>query len=113
MSFNVETLRSASDDNIPSSLRAAENGTTAAINHNTFYEFGKIGKGAEIINNDSLNNLLVRLQDPNTVARVVPPNSSLQIQEWYGSIFITPDAATGDFQLTLELANLIDAQRLR
>jgi len=113
LSFNVESLRSASDDNIPSVLRAAENGTTSAINHNTFYEFGKIGKGAEIINNDAVNNLDVRLQDPTTTPRVIPPNSSLQIQEWYASIFITPDAVTGNFQLTLELSNLNDAQRLR
>jgi len=111
MSFNVETLKSASDDKIPSFLRAAENGTTAVINHNTFYEFGKLGKGAEIINNDSTNNLLVRLHDPNATARIVPPSSSLIIQEWYAGIFITPDAVTGNFQLTLELSNLVEAQK--
>jgi len=43
MSFNVQTLKSASDDLIPSFLRAAENGTTTAIRHNTIYEFGLIG----------------------------------------------------------------------
>jgi len=111
MSFNVETLRSAADDNIPSFLRAAENGTTTAINHNTFYEFGKIGKGARIINNDSLNNLTVRLHDPNATAQIVPPNSELVIQEWYAGLFITPDNVTGDFQITLELANLEEAQK--
>ncbi len=113
MSFNVETLKSASDDNIPSFLRAAENGTTTAITHNTFYEFAKIGKGAEVINNDSLNNLDVRLHDPNATIRIVPPNSSLQIQEWFGFISCTPDNSTGAFQLTIEVANLFDAQRLR
>jgi len=112
MSFNVETLRSASDDLIPSFLRAAENGTTTAINHNTFYEFGKIGKGARIINNDSLNNLDVRLHDPNATIQIVPPNSELVIQEWFAGIFCTPDGVTGDFQITLELANLNEAQKL-
>ncbi len=113
MSFNVETLRSASDDLIPSFLRAAESGTTSAVNHNTFYEFGKIGKGARIVNNDSLNDLIVRLHDPSAVAQVVPPASEMVIQEWFAGIFLTPDGTTGDFQLTLELANLNDAQRLR
>jgi len=113
MSFNVETLRSASDDLIPSFLRAAENGTTTAIRHQTFYEFGKIGKGARIVNNDSLNNLDVRLHDPRATIQVVPPNSELVIQEWFAQIHCEPDGTTGDFQITIELANLAEAQKLR
>jgi len=113
MSFNVETLRSASDDLIPSFLRAAEDGTTTAITHQTFYEFGKIGKGARIVNNDGVNNLDVRLHDPNATVQTVPPNSELVIQEWFGFISCTPDGTTGSFQITLELSNLFDAQRLR
>jgi len=113
MSFNAEVLRSASDDLIPSFLRAAEDGTTTAITHQTFYEFGKIGKGARIINNDAVNNLDVRLHDPLATVQVVPPNSELVVQEWFGFISCTPDGVTGSFQLTIEVANLVDAQRLR
>lgn len=113
MSFNVETLRSATDDLIPSFLRAAEVGTTAAIRHNTIYEFGKIGKGARIVNNDSLNDLTVRLHNRFGTAQVVPPSSEFLINEWYAEIHCEPDGTTGTFQLTLELANINEARKLR
>ena len=113
MSFDVQTLRSASDDDIPSFLRSPENGTTANVNHSTFMEFGRIGKGFRIVNNDSLNDLNVRLHDPNGTILVVPPASELVMSEWFTSIFIQPDGTTGSFQLTLELALLRDAERRR
>jgi len=111
MSFNVQTLKSASDDNIPSFLREAQVGTTAAIRHNTIYEFGLIGKGARIVNNDGANNLIFRLHSIRATAQVVPPNSELSISEWFAEIHCEPDAITGDFQLTLELANLREARK--
>jgi len=112
MSFNVETLRSASDDNVPSFLRQAENGTTTAIRHNTIYEFGKIGKGARIVNNDSTNNLDVRLHNPLATILIVPPSSELVIEEWFAELHCEPDGTTGSFQLTLELANIDEARKL-
>jgi len=111
MSFNVQTLKAASDDLIPSFLRAAENGTTSAIRHNTIYEFGLIGKGARIINNDSLANLDVRLHNPQATILIVPPNSELVLEEWFAEIHCEPDATTGDFQLTIELADLREARK--
>jgi len=111
MSFNVRLLKSATDDNIPSFLRAAENGTTTAIRHNTIYEFGMIGKGARIVNNDAVNNLDVRLHNPRATILVVPPSSELVIEEWFAEIHCEPDAATGDFQLTIEVASQKDARR--
>jgi len=113
MSFNVQTLRSATDDLVPSFLRTPENGTTTAIRHNTIYEFGLIGKGARIINNDALANLDVRLHNPQATIMIVPPNSELVIEEWFAEIHCEPDAVTGDFQLTIELANLNEAKKLR
>jgi len=113
MSFNVETLRSASDDLIPSFLRTPENGTTTAIRHNTLYEFSLIGKGARIINNDGVNNLNVRLHNPRATIQVIPPNSELVVSEWFSEIHCEPDVVTGAFQLTLELANLNEARKLR
>lgn len=113
MSFVAENLKSATDDNIPSFLRTPENGTTTDINHATLMEFGRIGKGARIINNDSLNNLDVRLHDPNATIMIVPPSSELVLEEWFSNIFCQPDGTTGTFQLTLELALLTDAQRRR
>jgi len=113
MSFNVEELRSASDDLIPSFLRSAEVGTTTAIRHNTIYEFGKIGKGARIVNNDSSNNLTVRLHNPLATAQLVPPSSEFLVSEWFAEIHCEPDGTTGDFQLTLELANIDEAKKLR
>jgi len=113
MSFDVQTLRSASDDLIPSFLRTPENGTTSAIRHQTFYEFGLIGKGARIINNDSLNNLDVRLHNPRATIMEVPPNSELVVSEWFAEIHLEPDNSTGNFQLTLELADLREARKLK
>ena len=113
MSFNVQTLKSATDDQIPSFLRTPENGTTTAIRHNTIYEFGLIGKGARIVNNDPTANLNVRLHNPRATPMIVPPSSELPIEEWFSEIHCEPDAATGDFQLTLELAFLNDASRLK
>jgi len=111
MSFNVQTLKSASDDLIPSFLRSPENGTTTAIRHNTIYEFGLIGKGARIINNDPTNNLSVRLHNPQATIMIVPPSSELVIEEWFAEIHCEPDGTTGTFQLTIELANLNEAKK--
>ena len=111
MSFNVQTFNSASDDNVPSFLRTPENGTTTAIRHNTIYQFGLIGKGARIINNDNTNNLDVRLHNPKATIQVVPPSSELVIAEWFAEIHCEPDGTTGNFQLTIEVASLKDAQR--
>jgi len=113
MSFNVSTLRSATDDLIPSHLRTPENGTTTAIRHNTLYEFGLIGKGARVVNNDSTNNLDVRLHNPRATIIVIPPSSELVINEWFAEVHCEPDGTTGNFQLTLEVADLRDARRLR
>jgi len=112
MSFDVRSLKSATDDTIPSFLRAAENGTTTAIRHNTIFEFGLIGKGARITNNDSLNDLNVRLHNPQATILIVPPSSDFLINEWFAEIHCEPDGTTGSFQLTIELANLNDAKRL-
>jgi len=111
MSFNVQTLKSATDDQVPSFLRTPENGTTTAIRHNTIYEFGLIGKGARIVNNDSLNNLNVRLHNPNATILIVPPSSELVIEEWFAEIHCEPNATTGTFQLTIEIANLREAKK--
>jgi len=111
MSFDVQRLESATNDDVPSFLRTPENGTTTAIRHNTFYEFGLIGKGARIINNDPTANLDVRLHNPRATIIVVPPSSELVIEEWFAEIHCEPDGTTGDFQITIELAKLIDATR--
>jgi len=111
MSFNVETLKSASDDNIPSFLRAAQVGTTAAIRHNTIYEFGLIGKGARIVNLDPTNELVLRLHNPRGTAQGIPPASELSLNEWFAEIHCEPDGTTGTFQLTLELAKLSEARK--
>jgi len=111
MSFDVQTLKSATDDLIPSFLRSPENGTTTAIRHNTFYEFGLIGKGARVINNDALNNLDVRLHNPRATILIIPPSSELIINEWFAEIHCEPDAVTGNFQLTVELADLREARK--
>jgi len=113
MSFDVQTLRSASDDLIPSFLRSPENGTTTAIRHNTIYEFGLIGKGARIINNDSTNNLDVRLHSNLAVIQVVPPSSEFVVSEWFAELHCEPDGTTGSFQITMELADLKEARKLK
>jgi len=111
MSFNVQTLKSASDDNIPSFLRAAEVGTTSAIRHNTIYEFGLIGKGARIVNLDAINELIVRLHNPQATPQAVPPASELILEEWFAELHCEPDGTTGTFQLTIELADLREARK--
>ena len=74
-------------------------------------EWGLIGKGARIINNDSSNNLEVKLHSKQGTSLIIPPNSELSLNEWFSSIFITPDGTTGDFQLTLEVADLREARK--
>jgi len=109
MSFNVETLKSASDTNVPSFLRSPENGTTTAIRHNTLLEWSLLGKGARIVNNDAAANLNVRLHNPRATIIIVPPSSELVISEWFAEIHCEPDGTTGDFQLTIEVSSLKDA----
>jgi len=113
MSFDVRNFRSATDDTVPSFLREAENGTTAAIRHNTQMEWGLIGKGARIINNDATNNLNVRLHSRTATILVIPPSSELIINEWFAVISCEPDAVTGDYQITIEVTTMEDAARLR
>jgi len=112
MSFNVETLRSASDDRVPSFLRTPQIGTTTAIRHNTIYEFGKIGKGARIVNLDAINELIVRLHNPRATPQAIPPSSEFLVNEWYAEIHCEPDGTTGTFQLTLELADLNESRKI-
>jgi len=113
MSFDVQTLKSATDDNIPSFLRTPEVGTTTAIRHNTLYEFGLIGKGARVVNLDATNELIVRLHNPRATAQAVPPASEFIIEEWFSEIHCEPDGTTGTFQLTLEVADLNNAKQSR
>jgi len=109
--FDTGNLRAATNENIPSFLRTPEVGTTSNVSHDTAYEFGLLGKGARIVNLDSLNNLTVRLHDPAATAQIVPPSSEMSVEEWFTIIIVEPNATTGTFQLTLELATKIDATR--
>jgi len=109
--FNVQTLKAASNENVPSFLRAPENGTTSNIAHDTILEFGLLGKGARIVNNDGTNDLNVRLHSPTGTIIIIPPNSEFSIEEWFNEIHVEPDATTGSFQLTLELASIQDARK--
>jgi len=111
MSFNVELLKSASDEQVPSFLRSAEIGTTAAIRHNTIYEFGKIGKGARIVNLDPTNELTFRLHNPQGTPQLIPVSSEITFNEWFAELHVEPDATTGTFQITLELAALNEARK--
>jgi len=110
-SLNVSQLKSASDDTVPSSNREPEAFTTVVIRHETLLEFGMIGKGARIINDDVLNDLTYRLHSNRGLARIIPPSSEITIQEWYSQIHIEPDAVTGLGQLELELATFKDAKK--
>ena len=109
MSFDANKLKSATDDTIPSFLRTPQHGTTTAVRHQTIYEWCMIGKGARIINNDSTNNLDVRLHDPRATIMIVPPNSELVLNEWFSQIHCEPDGTTGAFQLTIEVCKLENA----
>jgi len=107
--FNVQKLKAATNENVPSFLRAPENGTITNVSHDTLFEFGLLGKGARIVNNDSVANLDVRLHSPTATIIIIPPSSELSIEEWFNEIHIEPDGATGNFQLILELASRVDA----
>jgi len=109
--FNVETLKAATNENVPSFLRAPENGTTSNVAHDTVLEFGLLGKGARIVNNDSLNSLTLRLHSATATAIIIPASSEISIEEWFNEIHVEPNAVTGDFQLTIELANKKDATK--
>ena len=99
-SFYVNFLPSSQEDSKPSFLREAENGTTAAIRHNTLLEFGLLAKGARIINNDSAANLIVRLHSRQGTSLIIPPSSEMPLQEWFSEIQFKPNPETGNFHLT-------------
>jgi len=113
MSFDVRSFKSATDDTVPSFLRTPENGTTTAIRHNTIYEWGLMGKGARIVNNDAAANLDVRLHSPRATIIVVPPSSELVVNEWFAEIHCEPDGTTGSFQIMIEVAQFTDIGKLR
>lgn len=110
-SINFSDFKSASDDEIPSQNREPEAFTTVAIRHDALLEFGLIGKGARIINDDVLNDLIYRLHSNRGIARVIPPAGEIIVQEWYSQIHVEPDGVSGAGQLELELATLKDARR--
>jgi len=110
LSVLPQNLKSATDDNIPSSNREPQAFTTAAIRHDTILEFGLIGKGARIINTDGTNNLTFRLHSNRGIARIIPPSSEILVREWFNQIHIEPDGTTGQGQLELELAKFKDAR---
>jgi len=107
----LQNLKSATDDNIPSSNRETQGFTTAAVRIQTIWQFGLIGKGARIINTDGTNNLTYRLHSNTGIARIIPPSSEIQVREWFAQIHIEPDGTTGQGQLELELSTLKDARR--
>jgi len=110
LSVLPQNLKSATDDNIPSSNREPQAFTTAAVRHDTIIEFGLIGKGARIINTDGTNNLTYRLHSNRGIARIIPPSAEIRVQEWFNQIHIEPNAVTGQGQLELELAKFKDVK---
>jgi len=110
-SVNFASLKSATDPAVPSQNREPQPFTTAQIAHDTGLEFGLIGKGAVIINDDPTNSLTVRLHNPGGRARVIPFSSRLTITEWFNIIIVQPNAVTGVGVLELELATFADARR--
>ena len=109
--INVSEFKSASDDTIPSFNREPEAFTTVAIRHDTLLQFSMLGKGARIINDDILADLIYRLHSNRGIARTIPPSSEVTIQEWFSQIHVEPDGVTGAGQLELELATFKDARR--
>lgn len=111
MSVLPQNLKSATDDNIPSSNRETEAFTTTAVRHDTLIEFNLVGKGARIINTDGTNNLTYRLHSNRGIARIIPPSSEIKVQEWFSQLHIEPDGTTGQGQVELELAKIEDVLR--
>jgi len=85
--------------------------TTAAIRRNTGQEWAMVGIGARIVNNDTVNDCIVRLHNRNGTSRIVPPSTALVINEWFEEIHVEPDAITGSGQLQLEIVRPEDAVR--
>jgi len=109
--FNAATLKSAADDLIPSQNREPIGFTTAVLNHDTLLQFGLLGKGFRLINDDSVNVLTYRLHSNRAVARTVPVSSEILVQEWYSILLITPNAVTGNGILEMELVDPLDARK--
>jgi len=85
--------------------------TTTAIRRNFATENNMIAIGARITNNDSLANCVVRLHSNTGRIRIVPPNSSRRINEWFEEIHIEPNGTSGSGQLEVELVRPEDARR--
>lgn len=111
-SISFQGFKPASSDEIPFEAREPEDFTTAVLNHSCVLEFNRVCKRARIVNEDTVNNLTVRLHSNTGAARVIPPNSDAVINEWFSDIFITPDNVTGNGQLELDLVKIEDARRV-
>lgn len=85
--------------------------TTTAIRRNFALENNMIGIQARVTNNDSVNDCIVRLHHANGTARIVPPNTSRRINEWFEEIHVEPDGTTGAGQIEVELVRPEDARR--
>jgi len=106
----ISLLKPASSLELKKVTRSAENFTTAVIRHFCSMEFGGWGVGAKIVNNDSLNEVSYRLHSPAAIARTVPVNSEIEINEWFDIIIITPDAVTGTGQLEIDVVPFSEAR---
>jgi hypothetical protein len=112
MSFSTEGFRSPVDDKTPTVDIEPINFTNAAVRRNFALELNLVAKEARIENNDSVQNITVRLHSNRGVPRTVPPNSELIIRQWFSEIHVEPNAgATGTSQLEVSLVRPEDARR--
>jgi hypothetical protein len=96
MSFSLNGLRSANDDNIPTEPVEPIDFTTTAIRRNLSLENGLICKEIRVENKDLTNDCTLRLHSRNGAALRVPPNSDRTVKGvWFSEFHVEPDGTTG------------------
>ena len=105
--YNPQNLRAPTELNIKF-VPLPQAFTTATIRRETLLEFNKLYKRAVIENNDTANQVLVRVE-PFGTQKIVPASSRLEIEEWHSFLEVVPDAVTGTGRIELDLVDQEEA----
>src|SRR5690348_4352179 len=69
--------------------------TTAQLKTDCISQFAGYSKKFRIVNQDGTNSLSYRQGAPDSILKIVPPNSEVVVEGWESYIEINPNAGTG------------------
>ena len=108
--INYEKLKSPNDDTIPF-RNEKQDIFQSVVKFDSLFRWGMLIKKARIVNNESVNPILVQTGSIQAVAEKIPPNMEQTFEGWFSKIIITPNVLTGDGLLDYDLSNSKDASQ--